>query len=219
MKKKMILIISKTDELCSFSDEYFEAKDATKLKDFVERLGYEVSIEETDQRFANCLNPLRREVIRDIDWTDYRNITKVIKLSLKLAEEEFKDSIIDEQICKELGSEGSGFSITVKRGQIMTQYALLAKLDGKTVDETHLEKISKLIAKRYQKTDAAIKNQIERMKRKGCCFEGAGYPECENGFHKGCLKCPHNKDAGSPIKDETDILRFNEVLNNYWEDY
>jgi hypothetical protein len=198
----MNIVHSTADGWACFSD-YFDEDEIPKMVEFAKSLKHTVTVEETDRRFRDVLNPLRKPNIRDIDWQNYMNIVYVIKNRDKS----------DEAICEGLGSAGSGFSITVRRGKIMTQYSKFLEVEGGNVTEEKLVEFAKLVANKFSVTDNAILKSIEKMKRKGCTILALdGFPECRTNFHADCITCPFNKDAGSPIKNEIDINRFNSVI-------
>lgn len=206
--KEISLIISTTDEMCSFANNFFDINEAEKLKEFAEKLGYTVVVEETAERFCDELNPLRKKMVRDIDWSNYNNILYVIKNREKN----------DVDIVRGLASEGSGLSITIKRGQIMTEYSTFLELEGKNVSEEKIIEFCKQIASKFFTSDNKVADYIENMQKKGCkVTEDSSFPECKDGFHKGCLICPYNKEAGNFIKNDIDIDRFNLVLEEKFE--
>lgn len=198
----MNIIHSKVDGWAVFT-EYFDEDEIPKMVEFAKSLKYSVTVEETDKRFRDILNPIRKPNIRDINWQNYANIVYVIKNRDKN----------DEAICEGLGSAGSGFSITVRRGKIMTEYSKFLEVEGGNVTEEKLVEFAKLLANKFSVTDNAILKSIERMKRKGCTImDNEGFPECRIRFHTECIGCPFNKDAGNPIRNEIDINRFNGVI-------
>jgi hypothetical protein len=201
----MIVYVSKTDGKASFGDIFFSDDEADEMVKFAEELGYDVTKEMTDKRFAEVNSPFRRINIRDIDWSDYNNILYVI---------EHRDKT-DTQIVRGLNSEGSGFSITIKRGQIMTEYSnMLEKMNAPLTRELKVE-LAKVIAGKFISGRGKLANNIERMQKKGCTVgEKEGFPECRVGFNSSCFKCPHNKSAGFPIKNDADITRHNVVYND-----
>ncbi|MCP3684414.1 MAG: hypothetical protein GY861_17180 [bacterium] len=201
--EQMNILISTEDGLASFSDFFFDEDQADKMKAFAEGLGYKVTIEKTDQEFCSYLNPLKRQQIRDIDWQDYRNILYLIKNRNKS----------DYDITKGLGSEGSGMAVLSKMRKVLAEYTTFTELEGNNITEEQLETFAKSMVNKFQVTSCQVKKKIEKLKGKGCSVGSADeYPECQNGFHKDCFLCPHNKDANSPIKNDVDIKRFNEEL-------
>lgn len=198
----MTVYVSTTEGLACFGDEFFDENEADKLIEFAKKLGYKVTKEVTTELFADSLNPLRRHQVRDIDWSNYRNILYVIKNRDKS----------DEEIVRGLHSEGSGFSITVKRGQIMTEYSNFLELDGKNVTEEKLIAVCKRIAGMFISNPSAMQDKIDELIDAGCTVgKSSGYPECQKGFHKGCYACPWNAACKKPIKNEIDVAKFNEV--------
>jgi hypothetical protein len=206
----MFVTISETDGLASFSDEFFNERDAEKMKAFAEGLGYTVSIVKTDERFADTLNPMRRKTIRDIDWSDWRVYAKIYNLSMA--------DKSPEQICSELGSQGTGMAVVMKLGRIMVQFTKFRDAEGGQLDEKKIEKFAKMLADKAKHSNRAIQSRIDRLMEHGCdAGIGEKYPECANGYHDGCFICPHNTDSGKQIHDETDIERLNDVLDKDYE--
>lgn len=196
------VVVSKKDKLACFAG-YFSDNDVLKMKAFAESLNCTVNMIEHDGSFRDELNPYRVVQTRDINWHNPQNIIKVYKLAL--------DGKSDYQIVKALGSEGDGFSITIKRGQIMTEFKMYERLEGQVLSDTLIEKYALLIANHFISTDSVITRRIARLKKNGCVVGTSTYPECLKGFNKECFNCPHNDNAGKLIKTETDILRFNEI--------
>ena len=203
MAKIMTIYVSKTDNLASFGDYFFDKDDADKMKKFAETLGYKTAIEKCDERFANELNPFRKIQVRDIDWSNYKNVLFVIKNRDKT----------DEEIVKGLKSKGSGFSITVKRGQIMTEYSNLLELDGNNIDDEKLVEFAKRISSRFLHNKAAIKDIIKKLQNAGCTVsKREGFPECKTGFTEACFNCQFNTMLKKPLKNDIDLNRFNTML-------
>ena len=140
-------------------------------------------------------------MVRDIDWSNYLNIMYVIKNRKQT----------DEEIVKGLHSKGSGFSITIKRGYIMTDYASLLELEGNNISNEKLVEFCKNMACKFLSNEGAIKNAIDKMIKKGCTVGSSeGFPECKTGFNESCFKCPFNPEQ--KIKNDIDIVKFNGVF-------
>lgn len=126
-----------------FFESYFLEQDAEKLKEFIEKeLGYQVILAKDDKReFKPYPAIWKKNVVRDIDWNNYQNILYIIN----------NRDRTDEDIVKGLHSEGSGFSITVKRGVVMTEYAKLLELEGRQLTEDKKIEFAKSIANKFMK--------------------------------------------------------------------
>ena len=141
MVKVIEMWIDKKERL--FFESYFDKDDAEKLKNFIEdELGYKTTLEKEDSReFKPHPAIWKKNVVRDIDWSNYKNIIYIIKN---------RDNS-DEDIVKGLGSEGSGFSITIKRGTVMTEYSKLLELGGNIPSEEELIEFAKKICNKFMK--------------------------------------------------------------------
>lgn len=126
-----------------FFESYFLEQDAEKLKGFIEKeLGYKVILAKDDKReFKPYPAIWKKNVVRDIDWSNYQNILYII---------DNRDRA-DEDIVRGLHSEGSGFSITIKRGIVMTEYAKLLELEGRKLSEERKIEFAKNIANKFMK--------------------------------------------------------------------
>jgi hypothetical protein len=197
---RMSVYVSITDGLAAFGDIFFFEGEADKMKKFAEDLGYTVEIQETDKRFSTDNSPFRKIMVRDIDWSDYNNVLYVINNRDKT----------DEQICSGLKSEGSGFSVTIKRGQIMTEYInLLEKIHSPITSELKVE-LAKIIALHFMGGVKGMENDIIGLRKHGCTVgKVSGFPECVDGFNKECFKCPNNINI---IGTDADISKYNFVL-------
>ena len=210
---EMKVYVSEPDNLASFGDIFFDVDEADKMVKFAESLGYTVTKEDTDRRFADNNSPFRKDNVRDIDWADYKNILYIIDNRDKT----------DEEIVRGLKSKGSGFSITVKRGKVMTAYSnALEKITGPLTKEMKIE-LAKTICGKFMSGKKSMQSGIDYLKKKGCTAgipvgDAGGYPECVKGFNSGCPKCPHNKDAGLIIKTPADIDRYNIILKENPDD-
>jgi len=126
-----------------FFDDYFEREDAPKLKEFIEnKLGYTVNLEEDKKREFKPVPAIwKKKVVRDINWSNYNNILYIINNRDKT----------DIDIVKGLHSAGSGFSITVKRGTVMTEYSKLLEAEGNKPSPEKLIEFAKKIANKFMK--------------------------------------------------------------------
>jgi len=203
----MEIVRSKTDNKASFAGEFFRFNDAEKMVEFAKKLGYNASITDTEERFANSLSPYRKKQTRDIDWSDWRVYVKVITM-MRL------DKTYD-QIVLELGSESTGFAIQARCGEIYRVWDKFRdKIQGEPTDKD-LEKWAKMLASEQKLSNTSIVKRIDRLEDQGCdAGEGKIYPECRAGFHNGCFSCPHNKGL---IKDSIDLERYNRVLHEEYE--
>lgn len=209
MKTPIDIVISKDGELAIAG--YLNENELEKVKTFLDSIGYDPVVEQVNRGFKNQFNPLRKRNIRDINWSDYRVILKVIKL--------IRDDKSDDEITKALCSDGSGFSITVKRGILMSAYTKYIEENVNVTDE-QLISFAKKIAKEFsgKSKNSVIVNQIEKLISKGCKVGENDYPECEAGFGRFCFKCAFNIECGKYIQTDDDISIFNKVLDEKFED-
>jgi len=126
-----------------FFDDYFDEEDSEKIKKFLEEeLEYKVVFQRDDERVFKPIPAIwKKKVVRDIDWSNYNNILYIIEYREKT----------DEDIVKALHSKGSGFSITIKRGIVMTEYSKLLELEGNKPSKEKLIAWSKEIVNRFMK--------------------------------------------------------------------
>lgn len=205
----MKIIVSKTDKKAAFA-VYFHPSEADKMVKFAESCGYKTSLTFTDERFKDVLSPFRKHTVRDIDWTDWRVYEKIITL---MRQDKSYDAIVEA-----LHSQSTGFAVQARCGEI---YRIWDKfrdnLHGEPT-QADLERWAKMIANTVKVSNKAVMNKIDRLEDEGCDVTGDKYPECKAGFNKNCFKCPHNNDAGKPIRDSTDLDRFNQVLKEEYEE-
>ncbi len=171
-----------------FFETYFDEQDADKLKTFIEKeLGYKVVLQRDNEReFKPYPAIWKKNVVRDIDWSNYHNVLYIIKNRDKS----------DEDIVRGLLSEGSGFSITIKRGIVMTEYAKFLEAEGRVPSEEKLKEFSKNLAKRFMKAKrlqagTQITYLYDGMKFKGKVVaynDGAYDIQLENGKELTCQR-------------------------------
>ena len=165
-----------------FFDDYFDEKDAPKLKGFIEaELGYKVNLmRDSEREFKPEPKIWKKNVVRDIDWSNFNNILYIIN---------HKENT-DEDIVKGLHSEGSGFSITVKRGIILTEYTRLLETENGKPSPERLIQWAKEITNRFMKgkkldvgTTVLVMDRGKKVKGKILEYDKGDYRiEKEDGF-------------------------------------
>lgn len=169
---EIYMLIDKNGYL--FFESYFLEQDAEKLKNFIEKeLGYKVILTKDDKREFKYYPAIwKKNVVRDIDWSNYQNILYIIN----------NRDRTDEDIVRGLHSEGSGFSITVKRGIVMTEYSRLLELEGHKLTEEKKIEFAKNIANKFMKGKRVNVGQRvvtdvrgKKIKGKITAFSGGDY--------------------------------------------
>ncbi|MBU0958683.1 MAG: hypothetical protein KKB31_01930, partial [Nanoarchaeota archaeon] len=187
---------------------YFKENDVEKIKEFLEdELHISVHIErESNREFKHTPALWKKNMVRDIDWTNPKNIIILLK----------NEDKTDNQMLELLGvpDRESNFVVVTRMRSVRQKFKSWAKelgLDDSL--EEHIEKFAKLYSSQQRKTEKQIINIIKIMIKKGCNILSKEQQECSDGFNTHCLNCEYNKDK-EYIKDEGDIDRFNRGLKS-----
>lgn len=207
MSKSIDIWIDKDEDV--FFEDYFEKDDVPKLKKFIEKeLGYTVNVyEDKEREFKPFPAIWKKRNIRDIDWSDPRNIMILLK----------NEDKTNDEIIQLLGvpERESNFVVVTRMRNVRQQFKAWAKELG--LDDSldiHIEKFAKIYASKQRVPNTQIIKNIRKMANSGCKrLETDRFPECEGLFNHNCLKCQFNK---SFIKDDGDVLRFNEILREHF---
>ena len=186
-------------------DDYFSKDDAEKIKNFIERelkISCEIEID-ADREFKEIPALWKKRSIRDIDWSDPRNIIILLK----------NEDKTDEEMLTLLGvpNRESSFVVVTRMRNVRQQFKAWAK-ELKIDDnlEMYIEKFAQIYASKQRKTDKQIIKLIDKMRKDGCKVSDSDkFPECKDKFNGQCFNCQFNKGY---LKDLGDIERFNEAL-------
>jgi hypothetical protein len=185
MKETIEIWIDKNDDL--FFENYLRAGDADALKKFLEEeLGYDVIVSKDNTKvFKQYPAIWKKKVVRDIDWSNYNNILYIIKNRNKS----------DIEIVEALHSEGSGFSITIKRGIVMTEYSKFLEQEKGQVSDEQLVSLAKLITNQFMKgkkisvgTNIIFTDEGKKLKGTILEYDGGSYTIKDEEGYKRIMK-------------------------------
>ena len=191
-------------------DEWFDEDDINKLIKALKSQGFEVkSVERSDDEFKSIPTLFKKKRYDKIPLT-----SKNIFLILSNVDKH------NDDILEILGIEReSDFVITTLLRRLQGEFVKWEKIDHKEKwanDEERMKAFARYFESKCKMTDKKIEKIIEKMEKKGCRqLADSEFPECGTEFNSECLKCQFGKKY---LKNEADIIRFNQILNEVWDE-
>ncbi|MCK4590078.1 MAG: hypothetical protein KAT77_06550 [Nanoarchaeota archaeon] len=191
-------------------DEWFDEEDVDKLVNALKSKGFEVNGVERSEDEFKAIPALFKKKRYDKIPLSANNIFLILSNADKH----------NDDILEILGIEReSGFVITTLLRKLQGEYVKWEKIDHKEKwknDEERMKAFARYFESQCKMTDKKIENLIEKMEKEGCRqLLDDKFPECGTEFNKECLKCQFGQKY---LKNDADIIRFNQVLHDVWDE-